>query len=454
MTSLRRLSLLSLVALLASCRDNQLAAEPNPPPPVPPVAAKTTLKPPPGPFNQSVEITFETDKPATIFYTVDGSDPLVEGKARISGKAPLKLTLTASTTVTWSSRTDEGATEETRSGKYLRAGGKIGSVSGVVVVGGVATNQDVALLLDNKPILLGKLAQPGELPFALEDVSAGPHRLVAMSDRDSDGRFLPILDFASQPVSFTLDPNDPFKASVEDVRLYLGASPAGLCTIEGTVKFDRAVGAQNLSVTALSPDAFGGGANPQNLLAQLGSGYRVFTNATDKAYRYVLTDLAPGKYVVVPFLNGFGNGGVAMNLQVNPLKSLTCNADDVIKSDHRFGPTALHGTVTLKPATAATGFVWGIVAARNATLSGGIQAVLMPAFFAPTGTGTELKGAYAGEALRDATTFDVRAFPSTDPAANPLTSALTWVINPFAPEKPHAQVYTIGDDKLADFAVP
>jgi hypothetical protein len=444
--------LVALVAIgVCACSSTPPDVKPQPDPQPPPQPAKTTLKPPPGPFNDELTVTFETDVPAKVHYSTDGSDPR-SGKDPKVGDAPYTVKIKETTTFTFGSRSRvNGLDEELRSAQYIRAGGKPGTASGVVVVGGVAVGTSVAVLVDGAVTELGKIQEKGEIPFRITSLGSGRHRLVAMSDRNGDGRYWPLVDYSSDPYNFTLDLKDPFKASVEGVRLYLGESQPGLCTIMGAVTFERAVGAQNLTVAALSPDALSAGANPQALLAQLGSGYRVFTNDTDTAYPYVITDLEPGRYLPVPLLNGFGGGGVAMNLMVNPFKQMTCKGDDVLKADFLFGGVALHGTVTIKPAKPPGMLTYGVVAARNATLQGGIQAVLMPTFFG--GSATEFKGNYAGQALRETVTFDLRAFTSLEPGV-PITAALAWVMNPFAPEKPHAQAHTVAPEKQQDFTVP
>ncbi len=394
-------------------------------------------------------MTLATDRPATLLYTTDGSDPKAAGAQ--TAAAPLTLKLTASTTLTFFSRTAEGADEGVQSAQYVRAGGPKGTVSGVVVVGEFCVGQQIAVLADGAPLELGLASKAGELPFVIENVEDGPHRLVAISDRNGDGRFIPFLDFNSETFQYEIALDDPFKASVEGVKLYLGGSRPGLCTISGKVKFDKAPGPQNLSVSAVSPSAFGGGADPSALLSLLAGGYRIFTNDTDTEYPYVLTDQEDGTYLPIAIMTGLGGGGLGMNLVANPLRTVNCGPDVNATQDFRFGPSEVTGTVTLNPATPPSGFTWGIIAARNFTFLDGAQVLLMPAFC--NGSPTELNAAYAGRLMRLNSSFDLRAFTSLDPQ-DPISSALSWVMNPLSPTQPHAKVTTASTPVQADFTVP
>src|SRR5687767_2292603 len=75
-----------------------------------PVPAVTKLTPAPGPFNDKVTVRIETDRPATLFVTTDGSDPRSNAK-RLTGESPLTVELTKTTTLTFFSRTAEDAEE-------------------------------------------------------------------------------------------------------------------------------------------------------------------------------------------------------------------------------------------------------------------------------------------------------------------------------------------------------
>ena len=89
-------SLVPLVALLVACGQTPLPAKFEPNAGFPPPSTKVT--PPPGPFNGEVELTFTTELPATVFVSVDGSDPRTTSKGRLEGPCPLKLKLCKTTT--------------------------------------------------------------------------------------------------------------------------------------------------------------------------------------------------------------------------------------------------------------------------------------------------------------------------------------------------------------------
>jgi hypothetical protein len=279
--------------------------------------------------------------------------------------------------------------------------------------------------------------------------------LTAIADRNGDGALVPFLDFQSDTTTITLDLADPFKASAEDVRIYLGASGSGLGTLKGVIHLPKPPAFQNLQISVLSPDMLGGGFDPAQLLQLLQGGYRILTNQTDTDYPYVITNLAPGRYVPVPSLLGFGNGGIAINLLANPLQPVNVVADQETEKNFAFGPVTLSGEVVLGPNSAPQqGVPFAIVAAKSASLTDGIQAVLMPVLLTadPVMTGT-MRGSYAGSAFRGNTTVSLRVFTSAN-MGNPIADALAWVVNPFAPLPPQATVATQMADVVKDVIVP
>lgn len=440
-------ALLVLASLLAACGRTFL--DPTPAEPMPPdasvaaVPARTTLDPPPGPFNGEITVLVTTDRPATVFYVLGGDDPKTSPDVQAK-ESPFSLTFAETTTLGLYSRTPEGALEDVHSVVYVRAGGPKGTVSGILVVGGTALGHEAGIAADLQSETLGKLTSKGELPFQVTGLATGTHRLVGWADTNEDGRFSPFSDLTGSPYGFALDLDDPFKASLEDVRLYVGTSQPGLCTIKGTVSFPKPVPQQNLAVAALDPSGFtpgggGGGVDPQTLLAAFANGYRVTTNATDTKYPYEILDLQPGQYLPVPALLGSGLG-LSANLLLELSTRRSCEADTTVTADFSFGQVALEGTIAYTPASPAF-FAYGTVVARNLRFSmGGIgaQVVLMPALLLTDGTA--LTGTFSAVALKDDQLFDVRAFTNLDASAagNPVADALSWAFNPFSPLKPQA----------------
>ncbi len=441
--------------VLLSCGQSPSPARFEPlgrfPPPV------TTASPAAAPFNGEVEVTFTTDFPSTIFVSLDGADPRITTKGRIEGEGPLKVKLTATTEVRYFASAN-GRDEELHVEKWVRAGPAVGTISGVVVVGAFGIGKQVGVTRNAQTVKLTKPTKAEEIPFTFTKLAAGAHRLSAILDRDDDGQLIPFLDFQSDALTITLDFSDPYKASAENVKLYLGASPPELCTIAGTITLPKPPLGQNLQISAISPTGFLGGADPQALLTQLQGGYRIFTNPQQTAYPYVLTDLKPGQYVPAPLLLGFGAGGIAMNFLSNPLKSVNCVAGETAISDHAFGPITMNGTATVKEASAPTGgFNYGVIAARSVSLTTGIQAVLMPAVFSRDQATGDLSGAFGAQALRSNSSFAVRVFvngATGTTLGNPIVDALAWVVNPFAPQPAHANVLLSTTDQTVTVTVP
>jgi hypothetical protein len=449
-----RVSLWFLAGFFLSCGQAPLPGKFEPDATLaPPV---TTATPAPGPFNGEIEITFTTDLPATVFVSLDGADPRTTSKGRIEGPAPLKVKLTATTTVQYFASAS-GHDGPLQHGTWTRAGPAVGTISGFVVVGQFSVGKEVGVTRNAQTLNLGKVTKPGEIPFVFTGLAEGAHRLSAILDRDEDGNLIPFLDLQSATETITLEFKDPYKASAENVKLYLATSPPELCTIAGKIALPRPPIAQNLQISAVSASGFGAGFDPQALINQLQGGYRIFTNGTDLSYPYVITDLKPGLYVPVPLLAGFGSGGVAMNFLANPLRAVNCKAGETVISDHAFGPVTLNGSVTVKAASApTTPFTYGVIAAKNSSLLTGIQAALMPVIFARDPSSMDLNGAFGVTSLRSNSAFSVRVFLSGSPGStgNPITDAMVWVINPFSPEPPHTVVNLTSLDQTVSVTVP
>lgn len=419
----------------------------------PPVPAITSMTPDAGAFNDKVQVTLTTDKPATIFVTKDGSDPLVESAARTSGENNLSFELKQTTTLKFFSRTAQGADEPVQTAQLFRAGGRKGTISGVVVVDTIALNRTVAVFADQEQQVLGTVSTKQELPFLFENLETGTIRLRARSDRDGDGNFFPVLDDGSTPVDVTLDLTDPFKASAENVRLYLGAPVPGTCAIQGVITHPTPVQGETIRVSALSQSAFGMSGDPTALLSQLQNGYLLLVDPEQTEYPYAVNDLEPGSYVISPALTTLGTGGLSINFIAHPLQQTSCSEGMVGSADFEFGPVALSGAITLQPATPPSqGFVYGVIAARNASFSKGLQIVLMPVVFAQVPNSTDYAAGYAGRALRSNSSFPMRIFTNLD-SMNPIADALAWSINVFGGAPPHVTVQTTTTDATENLTV-
>lgn len=409
--------------------------------------------PPAGPFNGTITVTFESDRPADIYLSTNGEDPRTSSVGRISGPSPLTVEVSATTTIKYFASV-KGKDGELQTGTWLRAGGPKGTISGVVVVGGFAVGKNAGLFRNTELKDLGKPMMPTEIPFSFEGLKTGTHRLTAISDRNDDGNLIPFLDFQSATTTIDLDLTDPFKAGPENVRIYLGASQSGLGTLRGTITLPKPPPLQNLQISLLDPSALSGGLDPMALLQQLQGGYRILTTPTETEYPYVLTDLMPGRVTPVPSLIGFGNGGLAVNLLANPLNPVTILPDEETIANFAYGPVTITGDVVLGPMSAPTGGLgFGIVAARAISISDGMQAVLMPVLFTQDTMTNSARATFSGTAFRSNSTVNLRIFTNAN-GANPITDALSWVVNPFAAGMPNATVTTTTADATADITLP
>jgi hypothetical protein len=446
-----RLTHLTACLALLSCgqKPGPLVVEPNAtlgPPMV-------TASPAAGPFNGKVSVTFTADRPATIYASTNGLDPRETTEGRVSGESPFTIELTATTMVKYFASTD-GKDGDLAEGRWIRAGGEKGTISGVLIVGGFSAGHTVGLFRNTELLELGHPTAPTELPFSFSGVMSGNHRLTGIADRNDDGNLVPIIDFQSPTTTVAVDLADPYKAGPENVRIYLGASKSGLGTLRGTIALPKPPPLQNLQIALLDPTALQGGLDPANLLQQLQGGYRIFTSASQTQYPYVLTDLMPGTVTPVTSLLGFGNGGVALNLLANPGQTVSIVADQEATADFAFGPVNLSGDLALGAMSAPTGVLgYGVVAARSLSTTEGVQAVLMPVFFTVDPATSTSRASYSGAAFRANSTIALRVFTNAA-GANPIVEALTWVVNPFAMQPPHATVTVSSDDAVKDIALP
>lgn len=409
--------------------------------------------PPAGPFNGKVKITFEADRPAMIYVSTNGEDPRSSSIGRLSGVSPFEVEISATTTIKYFASVG-GKDGELEEGTWVRAGGPKGTISGVVVVGGFAVGKEVGLFRNTTLENMGKPMMPTEIPFLFENLRSGTHRLTAISDRNDDGNLIPFIDFQSATTNIELDLTDPFKAGPENIRIYLGASGSGLGTLRGTITLPNPPALQNLQISVLDPATLTGGLDPAALLQQLQGGYRIITTPGESEYPYVITDLMPGRVTPVPSLLGFGNGGIALNLLANPLQPVTIVADEETVANFAFGPVNISGDLALGSMSAPTGGLgFGIVAARAVSITDGVQAVLMPVIFTQDTMTMTSRATYSGAAFRSNATVNLRVFTNAN-GANPVTDALTWVVNPFAAGMPHATVNTTMSDAVADITLP
>lgn len=448
---MRTLSLLLLVLAVGCGPQTPLPLEPVPNAVVPPPTV--TVTPPPGPFNGSVTLTLAADQKATIYWTADANDPRTSSRGRQEAEAPATLTLERTTSLKIFASND-GKDSALVEGTWIRAGGPVGTITGTVIFGAFCAGKEIGIGRNGNIKKLGRAPMmAGTLPFSYQALMTGTHRLTGYCDRNGDGNLTPFIDFAGDTVNVALELTDPYKASAEGVKVYVGASGTGLGTLRGTIVLPRPPPLQNLSMSVLPADALSGGLDPQVLLQQLQNGYRIFTTPNQTDYPYVVTDLQPGRVLPVPSLIGFGGGGIAINLVANPLRPTLIEADKETVQDFAFGPVTLSGDITVRGPNAPTGFGLGIVAARITSLTDGIQAVLMPVLFTRDPMTMDARSQYSGAALKANQTVTLRVFTSAN-GANPITDALAWVVNPFSSTPGHATVSIGTTDATRDIVVP
>jgi hypothetical protein len=447
-----RTLLLAAALILVACEPPKpLPLDPVPNAVVPPPTLKVT--PAPGPFNGSVTITVTADQQAVIFWTTTADDPRTTSRGRREASSPATIQIDKTTSFKVFA-TNNGKDSELFEGTWTRAGGPVGTITGTVVFGTFCADKEIGIGLNGAITMLGRAPMmAGTLPFSFSGLMSGPQRLTAYCDRNGDGNLAPFVDFGGPAVNVTLDLMNPAMASAEDVKVFVGASGTGLGTLRGTISLPRPPPQQNLSMSVLAADALSGGLDPQALLQQLQNGYRIFTTATQIDYPYVVTDLQPGQVLPVPSLIGFGGGGIAINLLANPLRPVVIEADKETVQDYAFGPVTISGDVSLRSASAPMGFGFGIVAARITSLQDGVQAVLMPVLFLRDPMTMDARASYSGTSFKANQTVTLRVFSNAN-GANPITDALTWVINPFSSTPGHTTIVVGTTDVTGDIVVP
>lgn len=81
---------------------------------------KTTITPTPGTVARGTVVTIDTNVPATVFYTLDGSAPEEGEFGTFRGEAPVEIELGVSTTLRYKAR-DSRSGEETNATKTQKA---------------------------------------------------------------------------------------------------------------------------------------------------------------------------------------------------------------------------------------------------------------------------------------------------------------------------------------------
>lgn len=413
--------------------------------------AQVTVDPPPGPFAGEVTVTFTVNRPeATIYVSTSGRDPRTSSVDRVSGHQ-VSVTLEATQTLRYFTSVVGEPDSELQEGEWVRASGTPGTISGVLVVGAFAVGKRIGLARGSSIQNMAPVASPSEVPFRITGLASGSYRLRGMMDRNDDQQLTPFIDYEGEPVSVALDLRDPAKAGPEGVRVYLGASSTGLGAITGTITLPKPPLLQQLRISALNAGALSGALDPGALLQQLQGGYQVLTTPTGTEYRYYIGELEPGQYTPVPALVGFGAGGVAFNLIANPLRPVTVTADNTATANFAFGPVTVTGTVRVGADAGVAGpLPVGVVAGRVASLTTGVQAVLMPVLFLPDATTGEQRASYGGESFLGNTSITLRAFTG----AQGIVEALVWAINPLSTQPGHAVVPVTDHDVRQDLAVP
>ncbi len=232
------------------------------------------------------------------------------------------------------------------------------------------------------------------------------------------------------------------------MRVYLGASAPEYGTLRGVITLPKPPLLQSLRVSLLDPASLVGGlSDPAALLSQLQNGYDIVTTPLQTEYPYVITGLSPGNVTPAPSLIGFANGGLAINLIVDPLRPAVIKAGEETVANFEFGPVELSGNIVLGPESSPGGNVnIGLVAARAVQLLGPSQLVLMPVIF--TDDNGDAVASYAGQSLKRNQSFTLKVFAGLQG----LTEALTWVFNPLGAGD--TTVQTSADEVTADITKP
>jgi hypothetical protein len=446
MTHLR--STLVVAALALACGRTPITFPPE-----------TTVEPAGGPFAGHVVVKLTTDVPATVRWTLDGSDPRAGGDGVQEAPAPVELTLDSTVQLTVSSaELNFGRAEAPRAFLFERVGPEPGAIAGKVVVDGPAVGKRVALVVNGprgrEVRTLAQRAVKGDLPFLLEGLVSGDYALRAVADIDGDGNFFPLLDLASDPAAVTLDLEDLRRAGAEEVTLFLGKSRPGLATLRGTITVPRPEDGRPLSLLLLDPDMLtgGGGMDAAQLFQQLGApAFFQVTTAAQTRYPYHITDLEPARVLPVPVLGSLGLGGAHLTLLVEPLKTVDLEPDTVTTVDFAYGPANLSGSVRVTDAELGAGLAYGAVALKPQRLSFSYQVAFALVLFAPDPEGG-LSAEYRVEALAEKD-WAVKVFArrsQSDP--EPIAEALAWALNPFGGAGD--LVVPVSGDATRDIVVP
>jgi len=392
-----------------------------------PVAPVTTVAPAVGSFNGTLAVTLTADKPATVFATLDGADPRVEGPSRLSGPSPLVVTLEATTTVRYYAASGS-VDEPVQSATWVRVGGASGTIAGTVRVAAPYAGRPLLLEHDDAVVTLQESAIAGDVPFLIEGAGTGRHRVRAVVDLDGNGA-AGGADAGSEQLTVDLDLSEPMRASAEKLVLHLGVSErADRCAFGGVAQVAAAASGQSLGVSMIDPVAVlsslagGGSANAALALLQGGDQVALRTGVTD--YPWSIADLEPRSLVPLASITSLTLAG--LNLHLQSQAAATCAAGQSKALDWSFGGAALTGRLSVP---LAAGPVAVLAARRTGGLSPGAilskESLITSVQLAPATDTARLEADWRLGGLQPSTRYQLRVFTGQQTA---LTDALAWAL--------------------------
>ncbi|MFN7133141.1 MAG: chitobiase/beta-hexosaminidase C-terminal domain-containing protein, partial [Myxococcales bacterium] len=281
-------------------------------------------------------VTISADEPATIFYTLDGSDPRQQDTAQ-RGEAPVQVEIKSSATLRFFAVDTAGNAESaTHAVKYVVP--VKGRLTGRIVVDPAHAGKSLVLgLYDRAPAV-------GVLPVSTNPITLGPdhqatwtftvtssgvYHLLAWLDANDSNRVDPGDLYAAPAKSpVVIDVADPLKWGAEGLDIYVGLGDPDFGSVRGTVHLAPRLASQPVTVVLMDrpfgkPDA--------KVLAFASAG----TPDPQGRAAYVLYSLKSGEGYLAAVVDVGADGDEANNeYGVHPGNPVVVALDDPAKKDH------------------------------------------------------------------------------------------------------------------------
>jgi hypothetical protein len=206
-------------------------------------APETLIAPPGGLYESAITVTLTANEPATLTWTLDGTDPL-ESSTVQTAASPATLSVEGSFTLKVFATDTAGNKEAVRTEAYTILSSLTPAIiAGTVHVAERLRNESLYVSafvqgsqgpIEAKKVVLG-MTQAAEAPFVIEALGSGSFYVIAGVDVGADGSAANDIMAASPAGPFELDPAVEGKKQATGAEIWLGLADPERGSIEGNI---------------------------------------------------------------------------------------------------------------------------------------------------------------------------------------------------------------------------